>query len=140
MKSSADAALMSKISNYVNQKMDELEECGLNPNSEVDSSLDFDSDGYDADGDGEISPDEKFTNYEEFLMDSNPSQADTDGDNCTDGWEIYWNDNRPDNETRGFDLLDGDDGLIPKINILLLVRLNLLFLIALFKTFVFSIK
>jgi len=34
MKSSADAALMSKISNYVNQKMDELEESGLNPNSE----------------------------------------------------------------------------------------------------------
>ena len=85
---------------------------GLNPNSEADSSLDFDSDGYDADGDGEISPDEKFTNYEEFLMDSNPSQADTDGDNCTDGWEIYWNDNRPDNETRGFDLLDGEDGFL----------------------------
>ena len=55
---------------------------GLNPNSDEDSSLDFDSDGYDSDGDGEISPDEKFTNYEEFLMDSNPSQADTDGDNC----------------------------------------------------------
>ena len=34
MKSSADAALMSKISKYVNQKMDELEESGLNPNSE----------------------------------------------------------------------------------------------------------
>jgi len=85
---------------------------GLNPNSEEDSSLDFDSDGYDADGDGEMSPDEKFTNYEEFLMDSNPSQADTDGDNCTDGWEIYWNNNRPDDEERGFDLLNGDDGLL----------------------------
>ena len=85
---------------------------GLNPNSDEDSSLDFDSDGYDSDGDGEISPDEKFTNYEEFLMDSNPSQADTDGDNCTDGWEIYWNNNRPANETRTLDLLDGTDGFL----------------------------
>ena len=34
MKSSADAELMLEISNYVNQKMDELQESGLNPNSE----------------------------------------------------------------------------------------------------------
>ena len=85
---------------------------GLNPNSALDSSLDFDSDGYDADGDGEMSPDEKFTNYEEFLMDSNPALADTDGDNCTDGWEIYWNDNRPANETRSINLLNGSDGFL----------------------------
>ena len=85
---------------------------GLNPNSALDSSLDFDSDGYDADGDGEMSPDEKFTNYEEFLMDSNPALADTDGDNCTDGWEIYWNDNKPANETRTLNLLDGTDGFL----------------------------
>ena len=65
-----------------------------------------------ADGDGEMSPDEKFTNYEEFLMDSNPALADTDGDNCTDGWEIYWNNNRPANETRSINLLDGLDGFL----------------------------
>ena len=45
---------------------------------------DSDSDGYDSDRDGELSPDEKFTNYEEFMMDTHPTQADTDGDNCSD--------------------------------------------------------
>ena len=34
MKSAADAELMLEISDYVNQKMDELQESGLNPNSE----------------------------------------------------------------------------------------------------------
>ena len=34
MKSSADAELMSEITDYVNQKMDELQKSGLNPNSE----------------------------------------------------------------------------------------------------------
>lgn len=85
---------------------------GLNPNSAEDKDWDSDSDGYDSDRDGELSPDEKFTNYEEFLMDTHPTQADTDGDNCTDGWEIYWNDNRPANETRTLNPLDGTDGLL----------------------------
>ena len=52
---------------------------GLNPNSADDKDWDSDSDGYDSDRDGELSPDEKFTNYEEFLADTNPSKADTDG-------------------------------------------------------------
>jgi len=85
---------------------------GLNPNLADDSAWDSDSDGYDSDGDGEMSPDEKFTNYEEFLRDTNPSSADTDGDNCTDGWEIYWNENRPENESRTLDPLDSQDGLL----------------------------
>ena len=85
---------------------------GLNPNSDEDKDWDSDSDGYDSDRDGELSPDEKFTNYEEFMMDTHPTQADTDGDNCTDGWEIYWNDNRPANETRTLNPLDGTDGLL----------------------------
>ena len=37
-------------------------------------------------------------------------QADSDGDNCTDGWELYWNDHRPANETRTLDPLDSTDG------------------------------
>ena len=85
---------------------------GLNPNSADDKDWDNDSDGYDSDRDGELSPDEKFTNYEEFLADTNPSRADTDGDNCTDGWEIYWNDNRPSNETRTLNPLDSVDGFL----------------------------
>jgi len=85
---------------------------GLNPNSDEDKNWDSDSDGYDSDRDGELSPEEKFTNYEEFMMDTHPTQADTDGDNCTDGWEIYWNDNRPANETRTLNPLDGTDGLL----------------------------
>ena len=84
---------------------------GLNPNSDEDRDWDSDSDGYDADRDGELSPDEKFTNFEEYLRDTNPVKADTDGDNCTDGWEIYWNDNRPSNETRTLNPLDSVDGL-----------------------------
>ena len=83
---------------------------GLDPNSADDKEWDNDSDGYDSDRDGELSPDEKFTNYEEFLADTNPSRADTDGDNCTDGWEIYWNEHKPANETGTLDPLDGIDG------------------------------
>ena len=45
-------------------------------------------------------------------MDTNPVKADTDGDNCTDGWEIYWNDNRPVNETRTLNPLDSVDGFL----------------------------
>ena len=85
---------------------------GLNPNSADDKDWDNDSDGYDSDRDGELSPDEKFTNYEEFLADTNPSRADTDGDNCTDGWEVYWNEHKPANETRTLDPLNGIDGFL----------------------------
>ena len=46
---------------------------GLNPNSDEDKDWDSDSDGYDSDRDGELSPDEKFTNYEEFMMDTHLS-------------------------------------------------------------------
>jgi hypothetical protein len=85
---------------------------GLNANSAEDRDWDSDFDGYDANRDGELSPDEKYTNFEEFLMDTNPVKADTDGDNCTDGWEIYWNNNRPDNETRTLNPLDAVDGFL----------------------------
>ena len=85
---------------------------GLNPHSDEDRDWDSDSDGYDADRDGELSPDEKYTNFEEYLRDTNPVMADTDGDNCTDGWEIYWNDNRPSNESRTLNPLDSVDGFL----------------------------
>ena len=85
---------------------------GLNPNSADDRDWDTDSDGYDSDLDGELSPDEKLTNFEEFLLNTNPVKADTDGDNCTDGWEIYWNDNKPANETRTLNPLDAVDGFL----------------------------
>ena len=85
---------------------------GLNPRSAEDRDWDSDGDGYDSNGDGELSPDEKFTNFEEYLMNTNPVKADTDGDNCTDGWEIYWNDNKPADENRTLDPLDGIDGFL----------------------------
>ena len=85
---------------------------GLNPNSAEDRDWDTDSDGYDSDLDGELSPDEKLTNFEEFLLNTNPVKADTDGDNCTDGWELYWNDNKPANETRTLNPLDAVDGFL----------------------------
>jgi hypothetical protein len=85
---------------------------GLDPNFADDAAWDSDYDGYDSDRDGELSPEEKFTNYEEFLRNTNPVLADTDNDNCTDGWEIYWHDNRPSNETRGLDPLNGTDGFL----------------------------
>ena len=85
---------------------------GLNPNTAEDRDWDTDSDGYDSNSDGELSPDEKLTNYEEFLLNTNPVNSDTDGDNCTDGWEIYWNDNRPANETGTLNPLDGVDGFL----------------------------
>ncbi len=83
---------------------------GLDPGDAADAALDLDSDGYDANRDDELSPEEKFTNLEEFRNNTNPAQPDSDGDNCTDGWEVYWDEHKPANETRGFDPLDASDG------------------------------
>jgi pyrroloquinoline quinone biosynthesis protein B len=44
------------------------------------------------------------------LNNTNPALPDSDGDNCTDGWEVYWDEHKPANETRGFDPLDASDG------------------------------
>ena len=85
---------------------------GLDANSPLDAVFDADNDGYDADGDGELSPSEKFTNYEEFLRGTNPIKADTDSDNCTDGWEIYWNEHESKPENQTLDPLDGADGFL----------------------------
>ncbi len=83
---------------------------GLDPGDAADAALDLDSDGYDANRDDELSPEEKFTNLEEFRNNTNPALPDSDGDNCTDGWEVYWDEHKPANETRGFDPLDASDG------------------------------
>ena len=85
---------------------------GLDANSPLDAVFDSDNDGYDADGDGELSPSEKFTNYEEFLRGTNPTKADTDSDNCTDGWEIYWNEHESKPENQTLNPLDGADGFL----------------------------
>ena len=83
---------------------------GLDPADAADAAWDTDSDGYDANRDGETSPEEKFTNLEEFLNNTNPAQSDSDGDNCTDGWEIYWDEHKNATEMRGFDPLNASDG------------------------------
>ena len=82
----------------------------ISPLDPGDAAWDADSDGYDADRDSELSPEEKYTNREEYLNGTNPIEEDTDGDNCTDGWEVYWDEHKPANETRTLDPLNATDG------------------------------
>ena len=51
-----------------------------------------------------------YTNLEEYLNGTNPIEEDTDGDNCTDGWELYWEAHKPGGETRSLDPLNATDG------------------------------
>ncbi|MCK4614103.1 MAG: right-handed parallel beta-helix repeat-containing protein, partial [Thermoplasmata archaeon] len=83
------------------------EKYGLNPNDPNDADEDPDNDGYDANYDGEISQDEKFTNLEEYLNDTHPKNNDTDNDDMLDGWEVYYGLNPKDETDAGKDL-DGD--------------------------------
>ena len=62
----------------------------LNPISSLDSNKDLDEDGYDWNRDSSISPDERFTNLEEYNAGTNPWNPDTDDDTMTDGWEVYY--------------------------------------------------
>ena len=80
-----------------------------NPN-DPDGDDDNDSDGYDANRDGEISDEEKYTNLEEYYNNTNPNDVDTDDGGAWDGWEIYYEFN-PRNASD--DSLDSEgDGLI----------------------------
>ncbi|HID73980.1 MAG TPA: hypothetical protein EYP43_02890, partial [Thermoplasmata archaeon] len=62
---------------------------GLRWDDPRDRDVDTDEDGYDVDGDGTVSPEEEFTNYEEFLAGTNPADPDTDRDGMIDSWEVY---------------------------------------------------
>jgi len=56
----------------------------------IDPDEDNDSDGYDANRDGIISDEEKYTNLEEYLNNTNPNDSDTDDGGAWDGWEVYY--------------------------------------------------
>ena len=58
--------------------------------ADIDPDEDNDSDGYDANRDGIISDDEKYTNLEEYLNNTNPNDPDTDDGGAWDGWEVYY--------------------------------------------------
>ena len=58
--------------------------------ADIDPDEDNDSDGYDANRDGIISDEEKYTNLEEYLNNTNPNDPDTDDGGAWDGWEIYY--------------------------------------------------
>ena len=58
--------------------------------NDPDGDEDNDSDGYDANRDGVISNEEKYTNLEEYYNNTNPNDVDTDDGGAWDGWEIYY--------------------------------------------------
>ena len=76
----------------------------------IDPDEDNDADGYDANRDGVLSEEEKYTNLEEYYNNTNPNDKDTDDGLAWDGWEVYYGFN-PRNATD--DSLDNDgDSLI----------------------------
>ena len=82
---------------------------GSDPN-EPDGDNDDDNDGYDADRDGEISQEEKYTNLEEYYNNTDSKDPDTDGGGAWDGWEIHYGFN-PRNATDDQDDSE-NDGLV----------------------------
>ena len=82
----------------------------FNPHLALDADDDRDEDGYDANRDGDISPEEIHTNLEEYLAGTNPWEFDTDADVMSDGWEIYYGFNPTNSEDSWLDSdLDGWD-------------------------------
>ena len=53
--------------------------------ADIDPDEDNDSDGYDANRDGILSDDEKYTNLEEYYNNTNPNDEDTDDGGAWDG-------------------------------------------------------
>ncbi|SVC91464.1 uncharacterized protein METZ01_LOCUS344318, partial [marine metagenome] len=79
---------------------------GSDPN-DPDGDEDNDEDGYDANRDGTISIEERYTNLEEYYNNTNPNDKDTDDGGAWDGWEIYYGFN-PRNDTDDFIDSDAD--------------------------------
>ena len=79
---------------------------GSDPN-DPDGDEDNDEDGYDANRDGTISIEERYTNLEEYHNNTNPNDKDTDDGGAWDGWEIYYGFN-PRNDTDDFIDSDAD--------------------------------
>ena len=60
---------------------------GLDPRDPSDAQGDLDGDGHDYDRALGITPDEYFTNLQEYLSNTDPTDNDTDDDGMFDGWE-----------------------------------------------------
>jgi len=69
-------------------------ENGFHPKIQVDGSEDADCDGFLVKKQGPLciftESSEKFTNYQEFLMGTDPNNSDSDLDGLPDGWEYYY--------------------------------------------------
>ncbi len=66
---------------------------GLNPLDAKDADYDKDKDGWDFDRNGFIEGklfNETYTNLEEYILGTDPTEQDTDGDGMWDGWEVYY--------------------------------------------------
>lgn len=66
---------------------------GLNPLDARDANYDEDNDGWDFDRDGLVLGDiynETFTNLEEYLQGTDPTDNDSDDDGMWDGWEVHY--------------------------------------------------
>lgn len=68
-----------------------------------DGSEDPDWDGFDSNYNGQIETSEQYTNYEEYLNGTNPTDKDTDGDGIGDGYEVYFRDTDDDGMPDGWE-------------------------------------
>ena len=90
----------------------------LNPIDALDANFDKDNDGWDFDRNGLVEggvENETYTNLEEYLRGTDPTNKDTDGDEMWDGWEVNYglepllsDDAHKDSDFDGFDVNDND--------------------------------
>jgi len=72
-----------------------------------DGDEDLDNDGFDSNYNGQIDDWERYTNYQEYLNNTNPTDWDTDNDEMGDGYEVYFQDSDDDGMPDGWERLHG---------------------------------
>jgi len=84
---------------------------GLNPKADYDAGEDADDDGIGSYGlYGRHLINDPLTNLEEYNLNTNPINSDTDGDSLPDGWEVYYGTEPIDTNDYSGDIDDGGTG------------------------------
>ena len=80
----------------------------------IDPYEDLDNDGFDTNFNHEIDEWERYTNYQEYLNGTNPTNPDTDKDGMCDGFEVYFRDRDEDGIPDGWEWYNGLDPFNPE--------------------------